>query len=302
MGMTACPPHVRKNWLLGCARRVRAEARKQSVATVTEALWKTPRFIFAEEEDSWRHRSTTDMTPEELAAARSSWKEADEQDFAEDMEHEDNDKDPPSEAQPGDTVPVMDRTSTLLATAVRHKMDQHMRSRFKWTHRELHDALSIAGLCIPAKLSLLNYFRALHVQFGDAEVGFLPQSFQTHTKSKIEQMLKCLSRTGLKLGGKLADKKNVLAERLAFWLNEVVEAGRKTRDPNETELSDSNDDAEPCARKQQHRRTLLPQTCQIGEVPPDAVVTPEQAESALGHAQATEFDDDALEGLDQELR
>ena len=42
-------------------------------------------------------------------------------------------------------------------------------------------------------------------------------------------MLKCLSRTGLKLGGKLADKKNVLAERLAFWLNEVVEAGRKTR-------------------------------------------------------------------------
>ena len=40
MGMTACPPHVRKNWLLGCARRVRAEARKQSVATVTEALWR----------------------------------------------------------------------------------------------------------------------------------------------------------------------------------------------------------------------------------------------------------------------
>ena len=46
----------------------------------------------------------------------------------------------------------------------------------------------------------------------------------------------------------------------------------------------------------------MPETRQIGEVPPDAVVTPEQAESALGHAQATEFDEDGLELLDQELR
>ena len=28
------------------------------------------------------------------------------------------------------------------------------------------------------------------------------------------------------MGGKLADNKNVLADRLAFWLNQVVEAGR----------------------------------------------------------------------------
>ena len=62
-------------------------------------------------------------------------------------------------------------------------------------------------------------------------------------------MLKFLSRTGCKLRGKNVDKKNVLAQRLAFWLNEVVEAGRKTRDPDETELSDSSDDAEPCACK-----------------------------------------------------
>ena len=46
----------------------------------------------------------------------------------------------------------------------------------------------------------------------------------------------------------------------------------------------------------------MPETRQIGEVPPDAVVTPEQAESALGHAQATEFDEDGMELLDQELR
>jgi hypothetical protein len=327
MGMTACPPHVRKNWLLGCARRDRAEARKHSVATVTEALWKTPLFVFEaeKEEDTWRLRSTKDMTPEELVAARSAWKEADEQEFAVDPEHEEGPAqfdttqhlEPTDDgttsavdhgtAPPGDRLChcATDRTTTLLATAVRHKMDQHMRSRFKWTHRELHDALSIAGLSVPAKPSLLNYFRALHAQFGDAEVGFLPQAAHTHTKVKIQDMLKCFSRTGMKLGGKLADKKNVLAQRLAFWLNEVVEAGRdaRTQDPDTgSAMSDSNDDAEPCARKKHQRRTLLPQTCPIGEVPPDAVVTPEQAESALGHVQATEFDDDALEALDQELR
>ena len=38
MGITACPLHVRKNWLLGVARRERLQERKHSVATVTEAL------------------------------------------------------------------------------------------------------------------------------------------------------------------------------------------------------------------------------------------------------------------------
>ena len=47
---------------------------------------------------------------------------------------------------------------------------------------------------------------------------------------------------------------------------------------------------------------MLPGTRQIGEAPPDAVVTAEQAESALGHAQATDFDDQLFELLDQELR
>ena len=46
----------------------------------------------------------------------------------------------------------------------------------------------------------------------------------------------------------------------------------------------------------------MPTTRQIGEVPPDAVVTPEQADRVLGHAQATEFDEDDLELLEQELR
>ncbi|MBM4179915.1 MAG: hypothetical protein FJ211_11410, partial [Ignavibacteria bacterium] len=183
------------------------------------------------------------------------------------------------------------------------KMDYHMRCRLKWTHRELHDAVHIAGLDVPGRPSLLGYFRALHSQFGDLQVGFLPQSLHTHTKATLQSLLRCLGRTGVKLGGKLSDKKNILAERVAFWLNQVVEAGREV--PPEgidgEELSDHSD-GEPCASKRLQPRVLLPDSRQIGEMPVDAVVTPEQAESALGHAQANDFDEDLLESLDQELR
>jgi hypothetical protein len=73
----------------------------------------------------------------------------------------------------------------------------------------------------------LSYFPILHSQFGDTQIGFLRQAFHTHTKKTLQDMLKCLSRTGLKMGGKLADVKSVLADRLAFWLNQVVEAERE---------------------------------------------------------------------------
>ena len=80
--MAACPPHVRK--MLGCARRERHEARKQSVATATEALSKAPRFVFTEEGDAWTQLSTTDMSPVDLAAAQSAWKETDGLEFPDD--------------------------------------------------------------------------------------------------------------------------------------------------------------------------------------------------------------------------
>ena len=46
--LTACPPHVRKNWLLGVARREREEARKLSTKSVIQAL---PAIKFVFEED-----------------------------------------------------------------------------------------------------------------------------------------------------------------------------------------------------------------------------------------------------------
>ena len=75
---TACPPHVRKNWLLGVARREREEARKLSASTVIQAM---PVINFVFEEDAthaWTTRASSEMTQEELDLAKQAWKEAEE--------------------------------------------------------------------------------------------------------------------------------------------------------------------------------------------------------------------------------
>ncbi len=64
-----------------------------------------------------------------------------------------------------------------LDASVRKRMDGFMRSQLKWTHRELHDALLIAGLGVPSQPSLVNYFGVLHAQFGDSQTGFLLRPF-----------------------------------------------------------------------------------------------------------------------------
>ena len=60
------------------------------MATVTEALSKAPLFVFTEEGEAWMQRSTTDMSPEDLAAAQSAWKEADGLELADDDDEEQN--------------------------------------------------------------------------------------------------------------------------------------------------------------------------------------------------------------------
>ena len=46
------------------------------------------------------------------------------------------------------------------------------------------------------------------------------------TKAKLQDILRILARGGAKLGSRLTDKKKVLAQRLAHWLNRAIEAGR----------------------------------------------------------------------------
>ena len=83
---------------------------------------------------------------------------------------------------------------------IRARMESFMQTRLKWSHRELHDALLYAGLDTPTRPSMVNYFSTLHMQFGDSKVGFLPQALPSHTKSRIQDILRCLSRTGVTFG------------------------------------------------------------------------------------------------------
>ena len=94
-----------------------------------------------------------------------------------------------------------------------------------------------------------------------------------------------MNRTGSKLGGKLNDQKSVLAERLAHWLNRAVDAGRKapgSANDNEGALPDDFD-----TRPRRHKTDLVQHVVLVGEVPLNAGVTAEQAESALGRTFAT---------------
>ena len=79
-------------------------------------------------------------------------------------------------------------------------------------------------------------------QYGNADAGFLPQSFKSHTKDKLQRILRILGRTGLKLGGKTSDNKGVLAQRLAHWLNRVLAAGREEVPGSESDHEDDNAD------------------------------------------------------------
>ena len=97
-------------------------------------------------------------------------------------------------------------------------------------------------------------------------------------------------------------EKNILAERLAHWLNKVLDAGRnvpsrKAEDGDE-DASDMERDAEEKPRNS--KQVLVEHAGGAADVPPDAIVTAEQAESALGHVQATDLDADIVESLDED--
>ena len=202
-----------------------------------------------------------------------------------------------------DSVEVRDEAAALEEdenNKVEEAMVAYIRKVLKWTHRELHDALLVAGVAVPPSPSIRNYISALFAQYGNADAGFLPQSFKTHTKAKLQSILRILSRTGLKLGGKMSDKKGVLAERLARWLNRVVAAGREGPGGASGGEDDSADDLDERPRPQ--KPLLVEHAATVGEIPQNARVSPEQAESALGRTLATEIDMDYPDAVDADTR
>lgn len=301
--LTACPPHVRKNWLLGVARREREEARKLSTKSVIQAL-PAIKFVFEEDDQlDWCMKSFSDMTQDEKDVAKSKWKEADANEEAIELAAIGQDDDVA-------VTPLQDSEVSRLSTedaAIRGRMRKCMTLDLKWGHSELHDALVAAGLNMPTRPSLINYFTILHIQFSNDQVGFLPQSQQSHCKDRVRAVLSILRRTGTKLGGRLSDKKAVLIQRLAHWLSKVVEVGRQrekqiAKDGSSCQSTSSDEEEGVDTHTAAKSITLIPRVDAIGEVPFDAVVNPEQAESALGFAQATEFDDELLDMIDLDLR
>ena len=134
--MTSCPPHLRRNYLLGDARRRRAEERKLSRPRVAAALPDVNQ-VFEEDGPVWMHKPMAEMG-DDLELAKKAWL------AAEDEEGGDIDED----------------------LEIREGMKGELNRR-RITQRELHDATLLCGLAVPERPSLLNYFTALHAQFRD---------------------------------------------------------------------------------------------------------------------------------------
>ena len=79
-------------------------------------------------------------------------------------------------------------------------MVSFMHNEMKWTHKELHDALLVAGVSVPAVPSMRNCVAALHAQYGNTDTGFLPQSFQSHKQRKAKINLANLCSHGDEIG------------------------------------------------------------------------------------------------------
>ena len=282
--LAPCPPHIRKAWHLGMARRKAAAEKQHPMSRVANMLATTTyKFVF-EQGASWKEMPWDSMTEEDQVEASHAWKKAEY---------------PPV----SDSVDEKERSAVLEKDEdeeIAQAMVKFMEKQMRWSHKELHDALLAAEVAVPAVPSMRNYFAALHAQYGDVDTGFLPQSFHSHTKAKLKDILRIFARTGTSLGGKLADHKGVLAERLAHWLNRVVEAGRSCKalgsDGESVDKDDFQSEA-PTARP-----ALVEHTHEIGQVPENAVVTAEQAESALGRTLATEIDIDLADTVDPDTK
>ena len=264
------------------ARRQADEERKLPVDRVTAALKKT-KYTFTEPAESWQQMLWENMMPEDKDAAGEAWRKAN---FV-----------------PGPASNEVQEEAEVLAEeedrAIDKRMVDFMRQEMKWTNRELHDALLTAGTSIPAIPSMRNYFAGLLEQFGRADAGFLPQNMQSHTKEKLKAILRILSRTGVKLGN-INEPKPVLAESLARSLNLVLNAG--CAKPGSASEDDIPDDDMFEGRPQEKKVPLVEHTHGPGEIPDDAVVTAEQAESALGRTIATEFEIGINEAADADTQ
>ena len=297
--MASCPPHLRNKYRLGDLRRRRLEERKLSRPVVTASLPKV-KFVFANEKEDWTVKPTGNMDESEFKDAKHAWRAAD----AEEREiAEEADKD----IQPDEP----ERTSI-------HERMKTQLLKFRVETSQLHNATLAAGLAVPSRPSVLSYFAALNLEFGDSKAGFLPQNLYSHTKKILKDVLDTLFSGNSHgsdpnfsskppKGNKTQPTKGELAERLAARLGEVVDAGRAVQLSEDEGSCDHSSDIggedNPSLGHRGRKRQKAARPIELpGELPHDAVITPEQAESSLNRNAATEWDEDMLEQIDVDQR
>ena len=136
--MTACPPHLRRNYELGQARRRRAEDRKLSRPQVSAVLPQV-RYVYTENDtESWRHKRSGEMDDAELQRARLLWKRANEE-----------------EAEDAKTQDTSEQGTEVDVSMIHRRMHSLLKS-WKVSSRELHNATLAAGLQVPEQPAALK--------------------------------------------------------------------------------------------------------------------------------------------------
>ena len=144
------------------ARRKAAEARKYSVSRVASSL-SHARYVFLEQPPRWQEAPWAAMSEAEQAEANEAWRQA-------------------------EIAPVPSDQGEQDDEARIHKaIVEFMCKQMRWAHRDLHDALLAAGVAVPPAPSMRNYLASLRAQHGDADAGFLPQSFSSHKKQTCKR-------------------------------------------------------------------------------------------------------------------
>ena len=240
------------------------------------------KFVFEEEErPEWTGLRMEDMSDEERRMAEDTWAQKNAIEVA--------------------RLRSEDTEESYGLCCVHDYITKHM----KLTTSALHDANLVLGLVLPPDATLLRHFASLHQLVGENARAYAPQNKQMLTVESIKSVLKCLQRGGAKFGG-VTGNKAVLLERLQNVLKAVKQEGKRTQKGDslagEDEDNDPEFDQDMTEGASSKKVSLQVEIRSYGELPANAVVDFQQAESALGHSVADELDDADIQANDKDVQ
>ena len=132
---------------MGMARRKRAEGKERSVSRVASAFAPV-KYTFVEQAVGWRQMMCEAMTAPDQEEASEAWRKAELRPVSDSAEG----RDEAPALEDDENEKIQEATVAFIWKGL------------KWTHRELHDALLVAGVAVPPAPSMQNYISALHAQ------------------------------------------------------------------------------------------------------------------------------------------